>query len=163
MGESELIATPLAAVSARNGSVASTSQSSSSLLPMHIVGTENISGLTVSPHGVSIEERVEVPEAVGIGGREAGSQRYDFQQLARWIEQALPFTILLLMVLIRQHLQGLYSISLPTTLTGSDRLVCCHGHGQGQDCIVEHLKSVSVFCVVCMSGKIQTFVGKITM
>lgn len=57
-----------------------------------------------------------------------------------------------------------YSISLPTMLTGRDRLVCCHGHGQGQDCIVEHLKSVSVFCVVCMSVvKSQTFVGKITM
>jgi hypothetical protein len=30
----------------------------------------------------------------------AASQRYDFQQLARWIEQALRFTSLLLMVFI---------------------------------------------------------------
>lgn len=35
-----------------------------------------------------------------------GPQRYDFQQLARWIEQVLPFSVLLLMVFIRQHLQG---------------------------------------------------------
>lgn len=38
--------------------------------------------------------------------RDTGPQRYDFQQLARWIEQVLPFSMLLLMVFIRQHLQG---------------------------------------------------------
>ncbi|KAH8936023.1 hypothetical protein BDL97_17G061900 [Sphagnum fallax] len=36
----------------------------------------------------------------------ASSQQYDFQLMATWIEHALPFTILLLMVFIRQHLQG---------------------------------------------------------
>jgi hypothetical protein len=36
----------------------------------------------------------------------ASSQQYDFQLMATWMEQALPFTILLLMVFIRQHLQG---------------------------------------------------------
>lgn len=34
------------------------------------------------------------------------SQRYDFQQFARWVEQVLPFSLLLLTVFIRQHLQG---------------------------------------------------------
>lgn len=39
--------------------------------------------------------------------REASSyQRYDIQQAARWIEQILPFSLLLLVVFIRQHLQG---------------------------------------------------------
>ncbi|KAK6135532.1 hypothetical protein DH2020_030703 [Rehmannia glutinosa] len=39
--------------------------------------------------------------------REASSyQRYDIQQAARWIEQILPFSLLLLIVFIRQHLQG---------------------------------------------------------
>ncbi|KAL0316987.1 UNVERIFIED_CONTAM: hypothetical protein Sangu_2113000 [Sesamum angustifolium] len=39
--------------------------------------------------------------------REALSyQRYDIQQAARWIEQILPFSLLLLVVFIRQHLQG---------------------------------------------------------
>lgn len=33
-------------------------------------------------------------------------QRYDIQQVARWIEQILPFSLLLLVVFIRQHLQG---------------------------------------------------------
>nr|XP_011470999.1 PREDICTED: uncharacterized protein LOC105353484 [Fragaria vesca subsp. vesca] len=33
-------------------------------------------------------------------------QRYDIQQVARWIEQVLPFSLLLLVVFIRQHLQG---------------------------------------------------------
>lgn len=42
------------------------------------------------------------------GNRGTVSQQYDFQQLARWIEQVLPFTILLLMVFIRQHVQGFF-------------------------------------------------------
>ncbi|KAL2540005.1 RING/U-box superfamily protein [Abeliophyllum distichum] len=41
--------------------------------------------------------------------RETSSyQRYDIQQVARWIEQILPFSLLLLMVFIRQHLQGFF-------------------------------------------------------
>ncbi|KAL0709332.1 hypothetical protein Bca4012_016310 [Brassica carinata] len=35
-------------------------------------------------------------------------QRYDIQQAARWIEQILPFSLLLLVVFIRQHLQGFF-------------------------------------------------------
>lgn len=34
-------------------------------------------------------------------------QRYDIQQVAKWIEQILPFSLLLLIVFIRQHLQGI--------------------------------------------------------
>ncbi|KAI4318908.1 hypothetical protein MLD38_032563 [Melastoma candidum] len=42
-------------------------------------------------------------------GRESSSQqRYDIQQAARWIEQILPFSLLLLVVFIRQHLQGFF-------------------------------------------------------
>ncbi|KAD3067766.1 hypothetical protein E3N88_35646 [Mikania micrantha] len=36
------------------------------------------------------------------------SNRYDIQNLAHWIEQILPFSLLLLVVLIRQHLQGFF-------------------------------------------------------
>ncbi|KAF7830844.1 E3 ubiquitin-protein ligase RNFT1-like [Senna tora] len=35
-------------------------------------------------------------------------QRYDIQQVAKWIEQILPFSLLLLVVFIRQHLQGFF-------------------------------------------------------
>nr|XP_043620870.1 RING finger and transmembrane domain-containing protein 2-like isoform X2 [Erigeron canadensis] len=35
-------------------------------------------------------------------------QRYDIQQAARWAEQILPFSFLLLVVFIRQHLQGFF-------------------------------------------------------
>lgn len=38
--------------------------------------------------------------------RDSPYQRYDIQQAARWIEQILPFSLLLLVVFIRQHLQG---------------------------------------------------------
>ncbi|KAH6776864.1 RING/U-box superfamily protein [Perilla frutescens var. frutescens] len=44
----------------------------------------------------------------GTNNRDSSSsyQRYDIQQAARWIEQVLPFSLLLLIVFIRQHLQG---------------------------------------------------------
>ncbi|XP_076895377.1 uncharacterized protein LOC143547983 [Bidens hawaiensis] len=38
----------------------------------------------------------------------AYQQRYDLQQVSRWIEQILPFSLLLLLVFVRQHLQGLF-------------------------------------------------------
>ncbi|CAN1333862.1 hypothetical protein LINPERPRIM_LOCUS36197 [Linum perenne] len=47
----------------------------------------------------------------GTNGRDSSYQRYDIQQAARWIEQVLPFSLLLLVVFIRQHLQG-YSLLL---------------------------------------------------
>ncbi|KAH9327535.1 hypothetical protein KI387_007713, partial [Taxus chinensis] len=36
----------------------------------------------------------------------SGSQRYEIQQVARWIEQVLPFSLLLFAIFVRQHLQG---------------------------------------------------------
>ncbi|KAG6549560.1 hypothetical protein Mapa_008942 [Marchantia paleacea] len=95
--------------SSENG--ASTSQVPlSSLLPtMRIPPAENGSISLISPRSPNTEERGEVSDNGNTGtGREVGGQRYDFQQLARWIEQALPFTILLLMVFIRQHLHGFF-------------------------------------------------------
>ena len=49
----------------------------------------------------------EVGDGAGPNGRDSSYQRYDIQQAARWIEQVLPFTLLLLVVFIRQHLQGI--------------------------------------------------------
>jgi hypothetical protein len=48
------------------------------------------------------------PGAASAAGAESSSsyQRYDIQQVARWVEQILPFSLLLLVVFIRQHLQG---------------------------------------------------------
>ncbi|PKA58606.1 hypothetical protein AXF42_Ash008893 [Apostasia shenzhenica] len=40
--------------------------------------------------------------------RESSYRRFDIQQLARWVEQILPFSLLLLVVFIRQHLQGFF-------------------------------------------------------
>lgn len=50
-------------------------------------------------------------DGVGANGRDSSYQRYDIQHAARWIEQVLPFSLLLLVVFIRQHLQGYFSIS----------------------------------------------------
>ncbi|XP_047055651.1 RING finger and transmembrane domain-containing protein 2-like [Lolium rigidum] len=49
------------------------------------------------------------PAAAGAESSSSSSyQRYDIQQVARWVEQILPFSLLLLVVFIRQHLQGFF-------------------------------------------------------
>ncbi|KAL6146370.1 hypothetical protein ACLB2K_057050 [Fragaria x ananassa] len=50
----------------------------------------------------------EAGDGAGANGRDSSYQRYDIQQAARWIEQVLPFSLLLLVVFIRQHLQGFF-------------------------------------------------------
>ncbi|GLU14805.1 hypothetical protein SLE2022_313530 [Rubroshorea leprosula] len=50
----------------------------------------------------------ESGDAGGANSRDSSYQRYDIQQAARWIEQILPFSLLLLVVFIRQHLQGFF-------------------------------------------------------
>ncbi|GKA84266.1 RING finger and transmembrane domain-containing protein 2 isoform X1 [Tanacetum coccineum] len=47
-------------------------------------------------------------EAPAEGVRDSPYQRYDIQQAARWAEQILPFSMLLFVVFIRQHLQGFF-------------------------------------------------------
>lgn len=49
----------------------------------------------------------EAGDGAAVNGRDSSYQRYDIQQAARWIEQVLPFSLLLLVVFIRQHLQGI--------------------------------------------------------
>ncbi|KAJ9547623.1 hypothetical protein OSB04_020166 [Centaurea solstitialis] len=68
--------------------------------------SSSIRGVTDS---VSGNVDAEAGEGVGVNnGRESPYQRYDIQQAARWAEQVLPFTLLLLVVFIRQHLQGFF-------------------------------------------------------
>lgn len=74
------------------------------------VGFPSFAGVTLSPSvsgggGQSVEG--EGNEAGG-NVRDSTYQRYDIQQAARWIEQVLPFSLLLLVVFIRQHLQGFF-------------------------------------------------------
>ena len=59
--------------------------------------------------------------ATGNGAGDRAYQRYDVHHVARWIEQILPFSLLLLVVFIRQHLQGLIHISLPLSKDSSLR------------------------------------------
>eukprot|EP00252_Welwitschia_mirabilis_P004037 TRINITY_DN1418_c0_g1_i4.p1 TRINITY_DN1418_c0_g1~~TRINITY_DN1418_c0_g1_i4.p1 ORF type:complete len:320 (-),score=25.95 TRINITY_DN1418_c0_g1_i4:954-1913(-) len=63
--------------------------------------------LTVNTSNGNLSEGDAAAGNVG-NGRETVYQRYDIQQLARWIEQILPFSLLLLVVFIRQHLQGFF-------------------------------------------------------
>ncbi|XP_076953610.1 uncharacterized protein LOC143627733 [Bidens hawaiensis] len=48
-------------------------------------------------------------------GDSLSQQRYDLQQVSRWIEQILPFSLLLIVVFIRQHLQGFFVTIYVTT------------------------------------------------
>ncbi|XP_024969965.1 E3 ubiquitin-protein ligase RNFT1-like isoform X2 [Cynara cardunculus var. scolymus] len=61
----------------------------------------------------------EMADSSDVDGRTSGNgsntnsdssnqQRYDLQQVSRWIEQILPFSLLLIVVFIRQHLQGFF-------------------------------------------------------
>ncbi|KAM5556917.1 E3 ubiquitin-protein ligase RNFT1 [Rosa sericea] len=54
------------------------------------------------------QEAGEAGNGVEENSRDSAYQRYDIQQVARWIEQVLPFSLLLLVVFIRQHLQGFF-------------------------------------------------------
>ncbi|XXG40088.1 hypothetical protein AAC387_Pa01g0888 [Persea americana] len=83
------------AVGGSNGAIGEGAASSSS---PSLASEEN------SPSGNSDGE-------AGNGGgnnRDSSYQRYDIQQVARWVEQVLPFSALLLVVFIRQHLQGFF-------------------------------------------------------
>lgn len=62
--------------------------------------------------GANGGEEGEQGNGAGAGNRDSSYQRYDIQQVARWIEQILPFSLLLLVVFIRQHLQGIGSSSI---------------------------------------------------
>ncbi|XP_060211282.1 uncharacterized protein LOC132638398 isoform X2 [Lycium barbarum] len=77
--------------------------------------SEDDDGLVMDDGGER-EERGSSVEGSTVGvdsnnrGDSSSNQRYDIQQVARWIEQFLPFTLLLLVVFIRQHLQGFFVI-----------------------------------------------------
>lgn len=60
------------------------------------------------PHIPANPAVVPLSDLANSGGTAGTStSSYDIQHLARWIEQVLPFSLLLLLVLIRQHLQGI--------------------------------------------------------
>ncbi|KAJ7950147.1 RING finger and transmembrane domain-containing protein [Quillaja saponaria] len=61
-----------------------------------------------APHSINGIADAESADGVGTNVRDSSYQRYDIQQAARWIEQALPISLLLLVVFIRQHLQGFF-------------------------------------------------------
>ncbi|MQL78382.1 hypothetical protein Taro_010816 [Colocasia esculenta] len=86
---------------------------------------EGASSATSSPSISSVSSAsTESESGNGLGGsnRDSPYQRYDIQQAARWIEQILPFSLLLLVVFIRQHLQGVYFSLGPLSSLG----VCFH-------------------------------------
>ncbi|KAL3373359.1 hypothetical protein AABB24_005383 [Solanum stoloniferum] len=59
--------------------------------------------------GSGVDASSTVPDDdAGNASRDSSYQRFDIQQVARWIEQILPFSLLLLFVFIRQHLQGFF-------------------------------------------------------
>jgi len=76
-------------------------------LAVGLAHSQNDAALTsASPRSDAAEES-PVPGGDGVG-RDSSYQRYDIQHAARWIEQVLPFSLLLLVVFIRQHLQGTF-------------------------------------------------------
>jgi hypothetical protein len=82
---------------------------SSPLLTPHQLGRPGSASEQAQPRSArtSLVDDRDGGENAGAGaGRDAGPARYDLQQAARWLEQALPFVLLLIMVFIREHMQG---------------------------------------------------------
>ncbi|KAK2444747.1 RING-type E3 ubiquitin transferase [Trifolium repens] len=74
------------------------------------------------------EERVPLVSLADVVGGGTDSSynhpRIDFQYIAKLVEQILPFSLLLLIVLIRQHFQGFFvTISLSAVMFKSNELV----------------------------------------
>ncbi|KAK1285915.1 hypothetical protein QJS10_CPB20g00053 [Acorus calamus] len=65
-------------------------------------------GSAGSGGGVAGAAEGEGENGAGGNNRDSSYQRYDIHQIARWIEQILPFLLLLLVVFIRQHFQGFF-------------------------------------------------------
>lgn len=72
--------------------------------------TMDTQGDSRSDQGGAVSGNGDVESADGIGvnnSRDSTYQRYDLQQAARLVEQVLPFSLLLLVVFIRQHFEGI--------------------------------------------------------
>ncbi|CAN4123452.1 unnamed protein product [Withania somnifera] len=63
---------------------------------------------SVEERGSGVDASTAHAAAAANTSRYSSYQRFDIQQVARWIEQILPFSLLLLFVFIRQHLQGFF-------------------------------------------------------
>lgn len=71
--------------------------------------TSDPDGASIRGQSDSVGGNVDVEAADGVrvnNSRDSPYQRYDIQQAARSAEQILPFSLLLLLVFIRQHWQG---------------------------------------------------------
>ncbi|KMT06481.1 hypothetical protein BVRB_7g156600 [Beta vulgaris subsp. vulgaris] len=79
-------------------------------LPLPTTATDAQPATAGDPHFSTSTTDAESGDASAApnNNRDSTYQRYDIQQAARWIEQILPFSLLLLVVFIRQHLQGFF-------------------------------------------------------
>ncbi|XP_024968775.1 E3 ubiquitin-protein ligase RNFT1-like isoform X1 [Cynara cardunculus var. scolymus] len=96
----------------QNESLLQSISRTASAATMDTQGDSRSDGVSASIRGAmdSVSGNVDSEAAEGVGvnnSRDSSYQRYDIQQAARWAEQVLPFTLLLLVVFIRQHLQGI--------------------------------------------------------
>ena len=89
-----------------------------------------------------------------VNNRDSSYQRYDIQQFARWIEQILPFSLLLLVVFIRQHLQG---TSLSSFLCFSPQAIIIM---MPFFVSVKHIARQHVFVLIVWVGFLYTDIAK---
>ncbi|CAK8567751.1 unnamed protein product [Lathyrus sativus] len=80
----------------------------------------------IAAERVPLVSLADVVGGGGVGGGDSSSthSRIDFQRIAKLVEQILPFSVLLLVVLIRQHLQGFFvTISVSAVMFKSNDIV----------------------------------------
>ena len=68
-------------------------------------------------HGVEEEDPLTSTSTSNEERSSNSSYHYDVQRIARWFEHILPFSLLLLLVFIRQHLQGILFLLLQLPLS----------------------------------------------
>ncbi|KAK9279343.1 hypothetical protein L1049_013022 [Liquidambar formosana] len=99
-----------------------------------------------------------VATGVGVNNRDSSYHRYDIQLFARWIEQILPFSLLLLVVFIRQHLQGFFvTIWIAAVMFKSNDIVrkqtalkCCLLQEERKISVLMGIIAVFMLHVVCV-------------
>ncbi|VAH03715.1 unnamed protein product [Triticum turgidum subsp. durum] len=113
---------------------------------IEVAASSNFDPVSVAGRGGGADAEASGGGSGGATGNGAGDrpyQRYDVHHVARWIEQILPFSLLLLVVFIRQHLQDFDKIQFDLS----------KGRGrQGKFWLVEVLVSFDLIWVLVGEG-----------
>lgn len=115
------------------------------------VDSRSDSGVNVSGNG-SVDVEASDGGAAVNNTRNSSDQRYGVDQATTWIEQVLPFILLLLTVFIRQHLQGLLVTILIAAFMFKSNDILRKQTALKRERKISVLTSVSLFFTLYVAG-----------